>query len=262
MSKNYFNNKTAIITGASSGIGKATALALAEHGANVALGSRNIPALDSVAQQIQSMGREVLVVPTDVTQQVQVENLVGQTISRWGQVNILVVNAGQYIRSPISQLTVPIMEASMAVNFYGGLYAILAVLPHMQAQDSGHIVIVCSMAAEVPVPPDAPYVAAKSALSGFGKILRQELYRTDVNVSIIYPGRVDTPLIEGLQFHWLSAKIPPETVAREIVRSIYRRKTEVIIVSLPGLMLHYLTISTPRIRDYLTRLFRLEGWEA
>ncbi len=255
-----FKDQVAVVTGASSGIGRATALALAERGASLALGARNTTALEQLAGQIQALGGEALAVATDVTRREQVEALVQAALSRWGQVNILVSNAGEYVRSPVAELEITDLERSMAVNFYGGVYAALAVLPHMTQQHSGHIVFVTSNNAKKGLPPDAPYVAAKFAMSGFAEVLRQELHGSGVSVSTIFPGRVDTPMIKDLIVPRLSAKIPPEAVAQAILRAIQHRQAEVI---LPGQvkLLNLVNFISPGLGDWAVRAFHLEGWE-
>lgn len=260
MGKESFQGKIAIVTGASSGIGRAAALALAAKGSRLVLGSRDEEALNQVASQVCDLGGEALVVPTDVTKQNQVEALVQKTLQTFGQVDILVANGGQYIRSKIIDLNLADLEQSMAVNFYGGVYSVLAVLPHMLEQHSGHIVLVTSMDGRIGLSPDAPYVAAKFALSGFGEVLRQELYQTGVYVTTIYPGRVDTPMIGDLQFHWITAKIPPEAVARAILKGIERRRAGVYLPFQVRLM-YYLNVFFPLLADRVARYFQLEGWE-
>jgi short-subunit dehydrogenase len=257
--KNGFLEKIAIVTGASSGIGRETALALASQGAHVALAARDVPKLNMVAQAIRMLGREALVVPTDVTDQDQVDGLVQATMARWNRVDILVANAGDYVRCPVKHLTVAEMERSMAVNFYGALYCVLAVLPIMLAQQSGHLVLVTSVDGKKGIPPDAPYVAAKFALSGFGEVLRQELHGTGVYAATVFPGRVDTPMIAALQVPWVSAKIPPQAVARAIVAGIHRRSPE-IIIPFTARALVYLNTLSPRLGDLVVRTFHLEGW--
>lgn len=260
MGKDRVRGQVAIVTGASSGIGRATALALAKEGARVALAARNAVALRETAQAIQALGGESLVAPTDVTQRDQVERLVDETLSRWGQVDILVANAGQYVRGRVAALTAADVERSMAVNFYGALYAILAVLPHMLARRSGHLVLVSSLDGKKGLPCDAPYVAAKFALTGLGDVARQELYGTGVSVTMVFPGRVDTPLIGNLRTPWISPKVPPEAVARAIVRGIRRRQAEVVV---PGVLASWilLNVLSPRLGDWIARVFHLEGWE-
>jgi short-subunit dehydrogenase len=175
-------------------------------------------------------------------------------------VDILVSNAGVYVRCPIKELTVSEIERSMAVNFYGGLHAILAVLPHMLGQRSGHIVLVTSMDARIGLPLDAPYVAAKFALRGLGEVLRQELHHSGIKVTTVFPGRVDTPMIADLKVPSISAKIPPEAVAQAIVNAIRRQRPHVIV---PGQvrLLDLIATLSPRLSDWLTRYLHLEGWK-
>lgn len=258
MTRVCLRDRVAIVTGASSGIGRETALALASAGAHVALAARREDALREVAGQVRARGSDALVVPTDVIQRAEVEELVALTMARWGQVDVLVANAGSYVRSPVRDLTVEAMERSMAVNFYGALYAVLAVQPHMLAQGCGQIVLVSSFDAKKGLPLDAPYVAAKSALSGYGEVLRQELRPYGISVTTIFPGRVDTPLIETLDVPSISAKIPPSDVARAIVAAVHRNTPEVII-PFQARLLGLIDVISPRLGDWLVRVFELEG---
>jgi NADP-dependent 3-hydroxy acid dehydrogenase YdfG len=260
MRRDALLDKIAIVTGASSGIGRATALALACEGARVALAARSEAALQEVAQAIRAQGREALVVPTDVTQREQVERLVAETLARWGRVDILVANAGQYVRCCATELTVADLERAMAVNFYGAVYGVLAVLPHMLARQSGHLVLVSSVDGKKGLPIDTPYVSAKFALTGFGEVLRQELRGAGVYVTTVFPGRIDTPLLDGMRVPWISPKYPPEMVARAIVGGIRRRKPEVIV---PGFYRLFVILNavSPRLADWFVRVSHLEGWE-
>jgi len=253
-------DEVAVVTGASSGIGRATALALAEKGAHVSLGARTESALHTLADEIRGRGREALVVPTDVTDKNQVNRLVAETLARFQRVDILVANAGAYVRSPIRALTVEEMKRSMAVNFYGALYAVLAVQSHMLEQRDGHIILVSSLDGKKGLPQDAPYVAAKFALAGYGEVLRQELHGSGVHVTTVFPGRVDTPLIDTLEVPRVSAKMPAEAVARSIVAAVRQPKPEVIL-PIQGRALHLVNALSPRLGDWLVRLFHLQGWE-
>jgi NADP-dependent 3-hydroxy acid dehydrogenase YdfG len=253
-------NRVAIVTGASSGIGRETALALAHAGACVALAARREEPLQQLAQEIRALGREALVTPTDVTCREQVEHLVQKTISTWGQVDILVANAGAYIRGPAAEIKVSEIERAMAVNFYGALYAVRAVLPDMRARREGDIVLISTMDAKKGLPLDGPYVAAKSALSGFGEVLRQELYGSGVRVMIVFPGRVDTPMIQHIKVPWISRPISPEAVARAVVKGIQRQRIEVII-PLIAWSLSWANTLSPRLADWLVRRLHLQGWE-
>ncbi|MCK4898258.1 MAG: SDR family NAD(P)-dependent oxidoreductase [Anaerolineales bacterium] len=259
MKDNNFQDKIVIITGASSGIGRVTAIEMAKRGAHVALAARRQNLLEEVAAEIRAVGQEALVLPTDVTDISQIERLVSEVVNHWGRVDILVSNAGQYIRAPIEKLTIETVQHSMAVNYFAGVNAIIAVLPHMRAQKSGHIVVVTSMDGKIGVPPDAPYVSAKFALTGFASVLRQELRGTGIYVSNIIPGRVETPMIDELRVPWISAKISSESVARAIMRAIRKRQAEVII-PYRGVLLYYLYALSPRVSDWVSRRFKLDGW--
>jgi len=256
-----FRDKVAIVTGASSGIGRATALALARRGAHVALAARRVNMLEEVAAEVQAYGGQALVLPTDISDPVQVSKMVEAAMERFGRVDILVANTGVYLRSRVEELTAERIQNAMAVNFYGGVYAILSVLPHMRSRGSGHIVVVTSVDGKKGLPLDAPYVSAKFALTGFTEVLRQELHGSGIYVSTILPGRVDTGMIEDLRVPWISAKIPAETVANAIMGAILKHKAEAIIPFRASLLV-YLNTFSPRLADWVVRHFHLEGWPA
>jgi NADP-dependent 3-hydroxy acid dehydrogenase YdfG len=260
MGNSPFLDQVAVVTGASSGIGESTALALARAGAHVALAARRDALLARVADQIGALGREALVLPTDVTDQAQVEHMIRAVVERWGRIDLLVSNAGEYVRTPVENLTVETIQQSMAVNYYGGVYAILAALPYMRAQNKGHIVVVTSMDGKKGVPPDAPYVSAKFALTGFAEVLRQELHGSGIYVTNVLPGRVDTAMIEQLNFHWISGKISADAVAQAILNGIQKRRPEVI-VPFQAYFLYFLNVISPRLGDWAVRSFRLDGWD-
>ena len=260
MSNNFFLNKVAIVTGASSGIGRATALALANQGALVALAARKGDALLEVAEEIKSQGKNAIVIPTDVTQRKQIEQMIQVVLDLWGRVDILVSNAGEYIRAPILDLDPAELQRSFDVNFFGGVYCIKAILPHMLDQKSGHIVVVTSMDGKIGLPPDAPYVSAKFALTGFCEVLRQEVKDSGISVTNILPARVDTVMIDHLKFSWISPKISPETVALAILDAIRKRKP-IVIIPPRAKFLYYINVFAPSLSDRLSRYFHLEGWE-
>jgi uncharacterized protein len=259
MSTDFLRDRVAIVTGASSGIGRATALELAKEGACVALAARREASLLEVAEEIQRMRGKALALQTDVTQRQQVEAMVQGVLSRWGRVDILISNAGEYIRAPIIDLDPADLQRSLDVNYFGGVYCIKAVLPPMLAQKSGHIVAVTSMDGKIGLPPDAPYVSAKFALTGFCEVLRQEVNDHGIAVTNVLPGRVDTVMIEQLRFSWISPKISPEMVARSILDAIRKRKP-IVIVPPQAKLLYYINAFAPKLSDRLSRFFRLEGW--
>ncbi len=249
-----------IITGASSGIGRATALAMVGQGTRVVLAARGREALDAVADKIGALGGDCLVVPTDVTDRDQVEALVQTAVKRYGRVDVLVASAGAYVRCRTQELTSEALEKSMAVNFFGVMYGVISVLPHMRERHKGHLVLVSSVDGRKGIPPDGPYVAAKFALRGIGDTMRQELVESGIDVSVIYPGRVDTPLIANLEVPRVSPKIAPERVADAILSAIKHRRAEVII-GFRHRLLDLIAVIWPRLSDWLVRAMRLEGRE-
>ena len=259
MSTKFLLDKVAIVTGASSGIGRATALALARQGACVALAARRETALLGLEEDIRKLGGKALILQTDVTQRDQVERMVQGVIKHWGRLDILISNAGEYIRGPIVDLDPAELQRSLDVNYFGGVYCVKAVLPQMLAQKSGHIVSVTSMDGKIGLPSDAPYVSAKFALTGFLEVLRQEVSDHGIAVTNVLPGRVDTVMIQHLQFSWVSPKISPETVAQSILDAI-RKRRPIVIVPPQAKLLYYINVLAPRLSDRLSRYFRLEGW--
>ncbi len=259
-SGNVLTGKVVAITGASSGIGQSTAIKMASLGCRVALIARNVDRLNETANRVHQVGGEALVCPADLTNRDEIRQIFRNILSHWGCVDILVANAGQYVRSPIKELDISAIERSLAINFYGQIYTILEVLPHMMKRREGHIIVVSTVDAKKGLPLDAPYVAAKFALSGFVDVLRQELHGTGIKVTTIFPGRVDTPMIEQLKVPWISAKIPPEKVANAIVRSLFRYKAEVILPN-QAKLLCYIQPFFPQLADWVVRVFHLEGWE-
>lgn len=253
--------RVALITGASSGIGRATALALARAGVRLALAARGVAGLEAVAREARALGAQAIVLPADVAQRPQAEGLVRATLAQLGGLDILVASAGVYVRGPIETLTADDFEQCMAVNFFGSVYPTLAALPHLRGQRRGHIVLLSSVDGKKAIRTDAPYAATKFAIAGFGEALRQDLHGTGVDVSLIFPGRVATPLIAGLKIPWISRPIAPEAVAAAIVRAIRRRQAEVIVPAAAYALLCADWLS-PRLGDWAVRAFHLEGLEA
>lgn len=256
----FLQDKTAIVTGASSGIGRAVAILLAQAGARVVLASRNVAALESLAAEISSQGGQSLVVRTDVTQDADVDALIQRAVGTWGQVDILVANSGLYVRGPMATLKQADFERAMDVDFFGALRPVLRVLPLMLGRHSGHIVLMNSLDGRRALPIDAPYAAAKFALTALGDVLRQDLHETGVCVTSVYPGRVDTPMISNLRVPWISPKISAESVARATLDAIRRCEPETIVPTF-GIGLIYLNLLPPRFADWCVRVLHLEGWE-
>ena len=259
MARSGLRGKVVVVTGASSGIGRATVLAFSEAGADVVLAARRQDALEDVEQAARSFGAQTLVVPADVTSADAVRHLVETALARFGAIDVFVANAGTYLRCACRDLAIAEIEDVMALNFYGCVRCLLEVLPHMVQRGTGHLVVVSSVDGKKGIPPDGAYVASKFALTGFADVLRQELHGTGVSVSTILPGRVDTPMLGDLQVPRVSAKIAPEKVARAIVRAVAKRKAEVYVPLTGSKALVLVSTLSPRLGDALVRRLRLEG---
>jgi short-subunit dehydrogenase len=260
MKSSFFQDRVAIITGASKSIGRATALELARRGAHLCLASRDVTGMQQTAALVRPYGREALVVPTDVTSQEQIQALVEEAIRHFEKVDILVANAGIYVRRPLVKLDITTLEQSMSTNFYGAAGCVLAVLPHMLTRGEGHIALVSSFDGKKALPGDAPYCCAKFALNALGEAMRQELSPRGIYTSIILPGRVDTEFTVGLKLPRIQPPIPAERVARAIAGALQHRRAEVILPK-RVLGLYYLNAIHPLLGDWVVRLFHIQGWD-
>ncbi len=188
-------DKVAIVTGASSGIGYATALALAKAGAKVAIAARRTQKLEQLQNEITKLGSQCLIAACDVTKRKDCESLIDATIKKWNHVDILVNNAGIMPLSFVKSLKVDEWEQMVDVNIKGVLFCTAAAIPHMIKQNSGHIVNLSSIAGRIVFAAGSVYCATKYAVRAFSEGLRQELStRHNIRVTTIEPGIVATEL--------------------------------------------------------------------
>ena len=188
-------DKVAIVTGASSGIGFATALALSRAGAKVAIGARRVDKLEALAKQISENGGEVFFQRLDVTKREECENFAKAVLEKWNSIDILVNNAGIMPLSFFKSLKVDEWDRMVDVNIKGVLYSTGAVITHMKEKKSGHIVNLSSVAGRIVFPAGSVYCATKHAVAAFSEGLRQEFsVRSNIRVTSIEPGVVDTEL--------------------------------------------------------------------
>lgn len=187
--------KVAIVTGASSGIGYATCLALSKAGARMAAGARRADRLESLEKEIAKNGGEILIQKLDVTKKAECDSFVDAAAKKWGMVDILVNNAGLMPLSFFKSLKVDEWDRMIDVNIKGVLYCTAAAIPHMLAKKSGHIVNISSVAGRVVFPAGSVYCATKHAVTALSEGLRQEFStRSNIRVTCIEPGVVATEL--------------------------------------------------------------------
>ncbi|MDO9352569.1 MAG: SDR family oxidoreductase [Solirubrobacteraceae bacterium] len=189
--------KVVAITGASSGIGEATALLLAERGATVVLGARRTDRLEQLAERIREAGGTASHVPVDVTKRADLETFVAHAVAEHGRLDVLVGNAGIGPISRLDALAVDDWEAMIDVNLKGFLYGVAAALPRFQAQASGHFVNIVSTAGLKIVPTMAVYAGTKNAVRTIAEALRQES-GPDLRVTSISPGFVGTEFADSI----------------------------------------------------------------
>ncbi|AFO59469.1 SDR family oxidoreductase [Natrinema sp. J7-2] len=192
------DGQVAIVTGASSGIGEATATALASRGANVVLAARREDALEDVAARIEDEDGEALVVPTDITDDDDIDELVETTTDEYGRIDILVNNAGYMPLAHIADADRETLTTTIDVNLDGLLTLTHAVVPTMLEQECGHVVNLSSVAGRFAMENSSHYMAAKAGVAGFGRALRRDVAEEGIRVSTIEPGAVDTELTEDI----------------------------------------------------------------
>jgi NAD(P)-dependent dehydrogenase (short-subunit alcohol dehydrogenase family) len=234
------HDKVVLITGGSSGIGRATALRLAGHGARVALAARTETALCTAVAEVAARGGQALALPTDVTDAEQCRRAVAATVDRFGKLDVLICSAGVSMRAPFADSDLAVMERVIRTNLLGTLYATYHAVPHV-TRSRGSLVAISSLTGKRGVPSYAAYGAAKSAVQGLYESLRLELAPAGVHVGVVSPGFVDTPLREHVLGpdgkEWANPPRPPfriwpvEKCVDRVVRLIVRRQREAL---LPG----------------------------
>lgn len=258
--KSKFKDKVVIITGASSGIGRTTALEFAREGAKTVLVSRPADKLGGVADEIRCFNPNVLVVPTDVSDAGQVHQMVKTVLSEFGRIDVLFNNAGSsYVGRVEDENFIENVKKMMDVDYFGTVYTTKEVLPVMQKQASGHIMNMSSVVGKKAFPHFGGYSSAMHAISAFTDSLRQELSGSEINVSIIHPTLTQTSLLE----HVRPEDMPPpfrgmtpisvELVAKAVVNGVYYNQARIIVLFQPRLLLLADSIS-PHIGDLIVKL--------
>jgi NAD(P)-dependent dehydrogenase (short-subunit alcohol dehydrogenase family) len=255
-----FDGQTVLVTGASSGIGRATALAFAAAGANVVLVARRAAALAKVAAQVRAAGGTALVVAADVSDPAAVAGGFRKAIKRFDRIDIVVNNAGVLIPARVAELDPKDLQRMLDVNLFGALHVMQAAVEQMQSQpEGGHIVNVASLAGRRGFSPLGGYCASKFALVGMTEALRTELLGSKVGVSLVLPGVIDTPMAAAAAsdpategFWPKSLNMPVSWVVWAVFAAV-RLKLAEVAVPPGGALLEKIAALAPGAADRLVR---------
>ena len=254
-----FHGRTVLVTGASSGIGRETALAFAAAGANLVLVARRAKVLAKVAAEARKLGAATLVASADVTEAAAVGGAFRKAVKRFGAVDIVVNNAGVMIPSQVVDLRTADLRRMLDVNLIGALHVMQEAVKVMRKQGHGHIVNVGSLAGRRGFSPLGGYCATKFALVGLTEALRTELVGERIHVSLVLPGVVDTPMAAAIQHDpatgdvWPDAlTMPPSWVIWSIFLAIRFKLAEIAVP--PGsALIEKLAALAPGTTDALLR---------
>jgi short-subunit dehydrogenase len=261
--KDPTDRKVVIITGASSGIGAAAARRLARDGMRLTLAARRVDRLEQVAADVEALGGEALIVPTDVREHADIERMVQVTLDRWGRIDVLLNNAGVGHDDSLINIKPEKIRDEIHINLVAVIECARAVLPAMLRQKSGHIINVASIAGLIATPGSSIYSASKFGVNGFSDALHREMLGTGIRVSAFCPGytpseispqlkaiaegRPDAPSFPGL--------MPVAYVADQIARLIRRPRLRLIIPP-SWKFLVILAFLFPGLADALLPLFQ------
>jgi NADP-dependent 3-hydroxy acid dehydrogenase YdfG len=222
-------DKIVVVTGASSGLGEATARLLSAQGATVVLGARRADRIQSLAKDLEARGGKALALETDVTRREQVKALVDSAVQTYGRIDVMINNAGLMPQAPLEQLKVDEWDRMIDVNIKGVLYGIAAALPHMQRQKAGHFINVSSVAGHRVGPGFAVYAATKYGVRALSEGLRQEVKPYNIRTTVISPGAVATELpntitdpaaAERVRTFYSQIAVPADSFARAVAFAI------------------------------------------
>jgi len=237
------DRRVAVVTGAGSGIGRATSVLLAEKGCRVAIADVNEAGLEETARLVREKGGSVSVHRVDVSDRAGVEAFASEVVQEHGGVHILINNAGVSVNSKFVDHSLEDFEWLMGINFWGVVYGCKFFLPHLLRADEAHIVNISSVFGLAGVPQQSSYCASKFAVRGFTESLRTELQGTQVGITTVHPGGIATNIaaasrVTGDEKMLASHKrtiqmfrklMPPEEAARQIVQGITGRRARVLI---------------------------------
>jgi short-subunit dehydrogenase len=255
------SNRVVAITGASAGIGRATAVRLARDGAAIAICARRADRLDQAARDVAAAGGQAMPIVADVTREADMDRFVAQTVERFGRLDVMLCNAGYGVAGAIDDIAADQMRMLINVNFMGTYLAARAAMRAFRRQGSGHLIIVSSIVGKRGVPYVGAYAATKFAQAGLAECLRAELAGSPIHVSVVYPVSTDTEFFEVMtretgvpvtRAHGPRQRV--EAVADAIARAIERPVPEVY----PHFVSRFLVILNalaPGLTDRLMKRF-------
>jgi short-subunit dehydrogenase len=261
MKKDAFRGQVVIVTGASAGIGKSLALELANQGAKVTIAARRAERLEEVALECRRRGGEVLVLPTDVSDEAQCKLLVEETVATFGRLDMLINNAGLAASALFDEFPdLCLFKHTVNVNFYGVVYCTYYALPQLK-KTKGRIVAISSLGGKAAIPYNTPYCSSKYAMHGFYDSLRMELYQHGVSCTVVCPSWVATEFHEAQvnkdgvprgargRIYYTKKTMTADRCAQIILDAAFNRRREVLMA--PGPIAVWLKVLAPGFVDWL-----------
>ncbi len=256
------SGRTAIVTGASRGLGPFMAQALAAEGVNVVLAARSLPQLEEVAESVRQLGVKATAIACDVCSESDRSALVEAARAEFGRIDLLVNNAGIELTAHFERQPEDEIARVIEVNLISAMQLTRLVLPAMLERRSGHVVNIASLAGKVPVPFSIPYSASKAGLVSFTESFRSEFRKRGVSASVICPGLVseagmykDMQDLAGVKENFLAGTVSPAKVARDVVKAIKRDRPEMLVYRGPGRVVSGFAEMAPGVFERVFPLF-------
>ncbi len=255
------NNKVAIVTGASSGIGLAIAKELAKNGISVVLAARNITQMANIELEINNSGGKAISIQTDVSIETDCKRLIEATMAQFGQIDILINNAGLSMRGLFEETDLSVLKTLMDVNFWGTVYCTKYALPHL-LKTKGSVVGISSIAGFIGLPGRSGYSASKFAMNGFLETVRVENLKKGLHVLVVAPGFTASNVrkaaltengeTQGETPRNEQSMMSAEEVAQHVYKGIIKRKRTIILTFVEGKVTVFLSKWLPALLDKLS----------